>query len=185
MKVKLTNVRLAFANLFEAKSVNGEGDPRYSTACIIDPKSVNVKACRDAVKAVATEKWKDKAEAVLKKLKEEKRVAFQESPRANADGEVYQGFEGMFSLNAGNKARPLVIDRDKTPLTAADGKPYSGCYADVSVEFWAQDNAYGRRVNATLRGVQFRADGDSFGGGAPASSEDFEDLSAATDDESA
>ena len=30
MKLKLNNVRLAFPALFEAKTVNGEGDPRFS-----------------------------------------------------------------------------------------------------------------------------------------------------------
>ncbi len=30
MKLKLNNVRLAFPSLFEAKTVNGEGDPRFS-----------------------------------------------------------------------------------------------------------------------------------------------------------
>jgi hypothetical protein len=181
MKARLNNVRIAFANIFEAKSVQGEGDPRYSAAFIINPKSADVAAIEAAIEATAKEKWKDKAPAILKKLKEEKRVAFQRAPRVNGDGEVYPGFEGMFSLNAGNKSRPLVIDRDKTPLTAADGKPYSGCYVDASVEFWAQDNQYGKRINATLRGVQFRADGDSFGGGAPASTDEFDDLSEGSD----
>lgn len=185
-KVQLKNVRTAFLSVFEPKSVQGEGDPRYSCAFIIDPKSANVKALDDAIKAVATEKWKDKGGAVLKKLIEDKRVAFMKAPRTNSDGEVYSGFEGgMFSLNASNKSRPLVIDRDKTPLTAADGKPYSGCFVNASVELWAQDNQYGKRINATLRGIQFHADGDAFGGGAPASSDEFEDLSAAEEDPTA
>ncbi len=88
----------------------------------------------------------------------------------------------MHSLNASNKARPLVLDRDKTPLTAADGKPYSGSYMNVSLEIWAQDNNFGKRINATLKGVQFVGDGDSFGGGAPASPDDFEDLAVGEDD---
>lgn len=33
------------------------------------------------------------------------------------------------------------------------------------VEFWAQDNNYGKRVNATLLGVQFVRDGAAFAGG--------------------
>jgi len=177
MKVKLVNVRTAFLSIFEPKSVNGEGDPRYSGAFIVDPKSANVKTMDAAILAVATEKWKDKAPAILKKLTEEGKVAFKKSPRTNEAGEPYAGFEGMYSVNAGNKSRPLVIDRDKTPLTAADGKPYSGCFVDANIEFWAQDNQYGKRINATLRGVQFRADGDAFGGGAPASSDEFDDLS--------
>jgi hypothetical protein len=181
MKVKLT-ARLAFANIFEAKSVAGEGEPRYSAAFIIDPKSPDVKAIKAAIDAVAKEKWKDKAPGVLAELAKKDRIAYRESPRCNESGEPYAGFEGKFSLNASNKARPTIIDRDKTPLTQADGKPYSGCTVVASVEFWAQDNQWGRRINATLRGVQFHSDGDSFGGGAPASTEEFDDLSAGADD---
>lgn len=96
-KVQLKNVRTAFLNVFEPKSVQGEGDPRYSAAFIIDPASPNVKEIEAAIKAVATEKWKDKAAAILKKLNEDKRVAFLRGPRQNSNGEVYAGFEGMFA----------------------------------------------------------------------------------------
>jgi len=43
---------------------------------------------------------------------------------------------------------------------------------------WAQDNQFGKRVNAELLGVQFVRDGEPFGGGKPATPEDFEDLGA-------
>lgn len=182
MKVSIKNARLAFANLFEAKKVKGEGDPHYSAAFIIDPKSADVAGIEAAIKVVATEKWKDKAPGILKKLVEDKRVAFLRAPRTNADGEPYAGFEGRFSLNASNKSRPLIIDRDRSPLTQQDGKPYSGCFVNANVEFWAQDNAFGKRINATLRGVQYFAEGDSFGGSAPATTSEFDDVSDGADD---
>ena len=50
---------------------------------------------------------------------------------------------------------------------------YSGCYVDCSVEIWAQDNQYGQRVNAQLRGVMFVRDGDAFGAGGSASADEF------------
>ena len=74
------------------------------------------------------------------------------------------------------KLRPLVVDADKSPLVAEDGKPYSGCYVNASVELWPQDNNYGKRVNATLMGVQFFRDGESFSGGGVASEDDFDDV---------
>ncbi len=181
MKVLIKDVRGAFLSLFEAKTVGGEGDPRYSGAFVVEPGSTNAKALAAALVAVAKEKWAAKAEGVLKDLKGKGRVCYREEPLSK-DGEVYEGFEGMHSLNASNKARPLVLDRDKTPLTAADGKPYSGSYMNVSLEIWAQDNNFGKRINATLKGVQFVRDGDSFGGGAPASPDDFEDLAVGEDD---
>ncbi|MDQ9777799.1 DUF2815 family protein, partial [Acinetobacter baumannii] len=50
-------------------------------------------------------------------------------------------------------------------------------------ELWCQDNNYGKRINASLRGVQFLKDGEAFAGGGIASEDDFEDLSAADEAE--
>lgn len=180
MKVSIKKVRGAFLNLFEAKSVGGEGEPRFSGAFPVVPNSENAKALNAAMEAVAKEKWKDKASAILKELRSKGRVGFKHEALSK-DGEVYDGFEDMHSLNASNKTRPLVLDADKSPLTQADGRPYSGCYVNLSLEAWAQDNQYGKRVNFTLKGVQFAGDGDAFGGGAPASPDDFDEVEAGAD----
>lgn len=172
MKVQVKDVRGAFLSLFEAKAV-GDGEPTFSGAFPIEPGSANAKLLSQALVTVANEKWKDKGPAILKELQAKGRVGYKEAPLSK-DGEVYDGFEGMYSLNASSSARPLVIDQLKNPLTAQDGKPYSGCYLNVSVEVWAQDNKYGKRVNCQLKGVQFVRDGDSFGGGTPASPDDFD-----------
>jgi hypothetical protein len=183
MVVKLSAVRLAFANLFEAKTIGGEGEPRYSAAFPIEPGSVNATALDAAVKAVAKEKWAAKADGILKELTSKGRVGYKKSPLANGEGEVYDGFDGMHSLNTSSKTRPTVVDRDRSPLTASDGRPYSGCYVHAIVEVWAQDNQYGKRVNAQLKGVQFFKDGDAFGGGAPARADDFDDIAEGADAE--
>jgi len=41
------------------------------------------------------------------------------------------------------------------------------------VDIWPQDNKWGQRVNCTLRGVMFANDGENFGGGTPASADEF------------
>lgn len=174
--VKLSNVRLAFPALFQPKSVNGEGEPRYSAAFPVKPGTENAKALEAAVKAVASAKWGAKAGAILAELESKGRVAYKKSALSK-DGEVYDGFEGMHTLNASNKARPTIVDRDRTPLVEADGRPYAGCYVVAIVELWAQDNSWGKRINATLKGVQFFADGEAFAGGVSASTSDFDDLS--------
>ena len=38
------------------------------------------------------------------------------------------------------------------------------------------DNQYGKRINATLRGVQFVSDGEPFAGGQPADADEFDIL---------
>lgn len=178
MKVKLENVRLAFPQLWVATTV-GEDDknPAYSASFLIPKKSPLVKLVNEAMDACAKEKWESKSSDILKQLRAADRVCLH-------DGDLksdYAGFPGSFFIAARNKARPLVIDRNKSPLTQADGKPYAGCYVNATIDVWAQDNGYGKRVNATLSGVQFAKDGDAFSGAPPATPEDFEDLADGAD----
>ena len=73
--------------------------------------------------------------------------------------------------------RPSVFGSDKSPLTEADGKIYSGCFVNVSFDIWAQTYNGVPRINAQLRGVQFAKDGDAFSGGQAASADEFDDVS--------
>lgn len=187
MKVKLKKVRGAFLNLFEAKAFE-DNEPKFSGCFIMEPTGENVKAMRKAVAEVAKEEWGKKTMPlkkgketvqvpVLEYLEASDRVCYREGPKTNASGEIFEGFEDMYYVSATNKRRPSIFDRDKTPLTEADGKPYSGCYVNVVLDLWPQDHPkFGKRINATVTGVQFHSDGDGFGGGAPASENDFDDL---------
>lgn len=172
MKVKLTNVRAAFVSVFEPKAVNGEGTPRYSITGIFERGSEQEKTLREAIKAVAKEKWKSKADEVLSGLEKKDRICLHDGD----DKANYDGFPGNLFVSASSTTRPKVVDRDKTKLSPEDGRPYSGCYVTLILDIWAMDNQFGRRVNASLLGVQFYDDGIAFGGGAPASDDDFDDL---------
>jgi hypothetical protein len=172
MKIKLANVRLAFPQLFEAKSVNGEGEPAFSASFLMAPDHPAAKELRDAFEVIGKDKWGAKWPTVKKEIEAKDRTALH-------DGDTkagYAGFEGHLFVSARNKSRPLVIDRDKTPLTSADGRPYAGCFVNASVELWAQDNNFGKRINASLRGVQFFKDGDAFSGGGAASDDEFDSV---------
>ena len=174
MKIKLNGVRLSFPQLFEATTVNGEGKPAFSAAFLISPKDPQVAAINAAIDAVAKDKWGAKAEANIKAMRAADKVCLHSGDLKSN----YDGFEGNLYVSARNSMRPLVIDVNKSPLTAQDGKPYAGCYVNASIELWAQDNNYGKRVNATLMGVQFYKDGESFTGGGVADTDDFDDLTA-------
>ncbi|MHA3050222.1 DUF2815 family protein [Acinetobacter sp. ANC 4641] len=175
MKVKLSNVRLAFPKLFKAESVNG-GEPTFSAAFLFAADHSAVKDIKAAIDKVGEAKWGAKWAQIKKGLEAQDKMALHDGD-TKAD---LAGYEGNLFINASNKTRPLIIDRDKTPLDSADGKPYAGCYVNASIELWAQDNSFGKRVNASLRGVQFLKDGDAFAGGGAASDDEFDDL--ATDD---
>ncbi len=185
MKVRLVDspehpVRLAFAqNLFTAGTVGGEGKPAFSVTAII-PKDHPVHAELEAAEeAAAKMKWEAKGPANLKAIRAAGKAVIKDGDlKAN-----YAGFEGNDFVSMRSEKRPNVYDNDGSQLTEADGKVYSGCYAHVILEVWAQDNQYGKRLNAQVTGVAFSRDGDSFGGGAtPATADDFADLSAAGDD---
>ena len=175
MKMTIKNCRLAFPAIFEAKAVNPGDTPAFSAALLIGKDHPQLAEIKKAIGTVGADKWKDKAPAILKQLEAGGKTALHDGDTKAS----YDGFEGNLFISARNQSKPAVKDRDgKTDLTRADGRPYGGCYVNAVVEFWAQDNNYGKRVNATLLGVQFVRDGAAFAGGTTASDDDFEDLSA-------
>ena len=176
MKVILKDVRLSFPDLFVAKSVMGS-EPKFGAAFLLEPGSENEKAVKAAVVEVAKEKWGAKAEATLKQLTSGDKICLH-----NGDTKEYEGYAGMLYLNANNAAKPIVLDKDaKTHLDSTSGRPYAGCYVNASISLWAQDNQFGKRINASLGGVQFVRDGDAFAGGGVATEEDFADLAVTED----
>lgn len=177
--VHLKNVRLAFPQLFEAKQVNGEGTPAFSAAFIFPPNHPAVKELEAAIEEVANAKWGEKASAVLKALKASDKTALHDGD-TKAD---YEGYAGNMFVNARSKTRPTVVGRDRSPLTQEDGVVYAGCYVNAIVELWAQSNDFGKRINASLKGVQFLKGGDAFAGGGVADANDFDDLGDQGEDE--
>lgn len=176
MKLRINNVRLSFPNIFEPQ-VSDDGKSSYGAALLMDPNDPQIKAINDAIEAVAKEKWTSKADVILKQIRAADKTALH-----NGDTKAqYAGYEGMLFVNARNPVRPTALDVDKTPLQATDGRIYAGCYVNAVLEFWAQDNKFGKRVNATLMGVQFFRDGDAFSGGGAASNDDFDDVTSGAD----
>ncbi len=172
MKIKLNAVRLSFPQLFEAKTVNGEGKPAFSAVFLISPRDPQIAMINTAITTVAAEKWGAKADAILKTIRAADKTCLHSGDLKSN----YDGFEGMMYISARNPLKPYVVDLNKTPLVAEDGRPYAGCYVNAVLELWTQDNNYGKRVNATLMGVQFYKDGESFVGGGVADADDFDDL---------
>lgn len=184
----LKRVPIAFPALASPQAI-GEGDPAYGGKFVIDPKDTAlVTELEKAMADVAKAKWKDDADAVLAGLIEDRKVAFEHRPYVSKKTrKPYAGFEGMFALGTRtpiSKPRPSVFDKAGEALIV-DGKAlatpaeieraiYSGALVHAKVEFWAQDNSFGQRINCTLLGVRFAGEGERFGGGsAPAGAADF------------
>tara|TARA_R110000744_G_scaffold174165_1_gene292983 strand:- start:306 stop:860 length:555 start_codon:yes stop_codon:yes gene_type:complete len=173
-KMMIQNARIAFPEIFKAVTFDGTGEPSYSATLMLGPDHPQLEAIRAAQEAVGIDKWGAKWATVKKEMEAKDKMALHDGNTKDLDG-----FRGNFFVSTRSKAnsRPTVIDRDKTPLVETDGKPYGGCFINASIELWAQDNSYGKRINAQIRGVQFVRDGDSFAGGIPASSDEFEEVS--------
>lgn len=169
--------RLAFPDLFEARSV-GDGGPRFACSILFEPDSEAESAVRAGIDAEATAKWDKKAPAILKSM-----FASGAGCLQNGDAKAqYAGFEGMMFISCGqeeSKGRPDIRNVKGRPVAENDpGAPYAGCYVVAWLDLWAQDNQYGKKVNASIAAVQFADDGDPFGGrSAPVSEDEFEDLS--------
>lgn len=174
--VMLKNARIAFAEgVFKPSQFEGTGEPRYSFTLLVDRGSENDKALQFEIKQAAVRQWADKADLIMESIPK--------GPQArcyyNGDLKDYDGFKGMNALSCvrpQKKGPVLVIDRDRSELTANDGRPYSGCYVNAKVQIWAQDNKYGKGIRCTAVTVQFVKDGDAFGGGGPATADGFEEV---------
>lgn len=171
-ELRLNNVRLAFGDaIFTAKAGgDGEGKPAFSCTFIMPENHPDLPKLKAAMRAAAKGKWGEKGDEVLKRLIASDKVCL----RNGETKSDYDGFAGNLYVSTRSPVRPLVIDADRTPLTEGDGRPYSGCYVNGKIAVWAQDNKYGKRINAQLQGVQFYRDGDAFGGGRPANVDEFE-----------
>lgn len=183
-RIMLKNVVLAFPALAEPQSF-GEGEPAYGAKFPIQPNSEQQKAIEAAILAEAKEQWKDKADSVISMLAEDNKLCFTKKVyRSKKTGEPYQGFDGAHYLSTRNaKTQPTVFNQYGEEITGKgeiERQAFSGAVVNASIEVWAQDNKWGRRVNCSLRGVMLTGEGENFGGGsAPASADEFAGLAKA------
>lgn len=149
-KIMLKNVRLSFPSLFKRSEFDGK-EGKYEATFLLnksDEKTYNI--LKDAIDAAL-------AEAKIK-------VPSDKYFLKDGDESEYNGYAGHWSIKASNSSRPLLINKDKSMLTADDEKLYPGCYVNAEIAVWVQSNKFGKRVNANLYGVQFWNDGENLGG---------------------
>ena len=169
-KVRLKMVRLSYPHLFRPKGFGkkNEGDPKFSATAIIDPDTkagaAALELLDDAIAYVREEKWGEKQP----KIKGD-RICLREGDSDEDET------DGMMICAASNLKRPLTLDENGDEVVEADDVIYGGCYVDMIIRVWAQDNDYGQRVNASLEGVKFRKDGEAFSAASKTSADDFDD----------
>ena len=166
--------RWSYANVWEAKSING-GAPKYSISLII-PKSdtVTVEKIRAAIKAAYEEgesKLRGNGRTVppLDSIKNPLRDGDRERP----DDEAYRG---CWFINANSATAPGIVDADRQPIIERS-EVYSGVYGRASINFYAFNSNGNKGIACGLNNLQKIADGEPLGGKSRAE-DDF-----ATDDD--
>lgn len=174
-RVVTGEVRLSYANLFEAKSIQGS-KPKYSVSIII-PKSdkvtlAKIEAAIDAAIEAGTAKFGGKRpnKAALK------------LPLRDGDTERDDpAYEGAMFVNANSTTPPQVVDESLSPILDRS-QVYSGCYGRASITFYAFNTNGNKGIACGLGNVQKLRDGEPLGGGHVSAEEDFAAFSTANED---
>jgi hypothetical protein len=152
--IKIQNARLSFPSLFRTAQFGGQDTEKYEATFILD-KTEHA----ETIKQIQVE--------AARLMKEELKGKVPADKLCIKDGDEQDRPEliGKMTVKASTKKRPLVIDVNKSPIVETDNRIYAGCYVNAIITLWAQDNSYGKRINSSLEGVQFRKDGEPFGDG--------------------
>lgn len=169
-EIDLFNVRISYPHIFEPKAFAPGDKPRYSAKFLLskDEHIKLVKQIAHRMKELAASSYTDK------KLPAPDKLCMRDGDSTGKEEE-----EGYWVVSASEYTRPHVVHRDRSPLAAEDDVVFPGCRVNAKIRLWAQDNKWGRRINANLLGVQFVAEDERLGNGVPrqAPEEMFDDVS--------
>jgi hypothetical protein len=165
------DTRWSYANVWQAKSING-GTPKFSVSLII-PKSdtVTVKKIKAAIQAAYEEgeaKLKGNGRTVppLSAIKTPLRDGDTERP----DDEAYKD---SYFINANSTTAPGIVDADRQEILD-HSEVYSGVYGRASISFYAFNSSGNRGIACGLNNLQKIRDGQPLGSRSSAQ-DDFAD----------
>ena len=168
-KVVTGIVRLSYAHVWEATSING-GTPKYSVSLII-PKS-DTKTI-DAINAAVDAAIKEGASKFGGKIPNKAALKL---PLRDGDTERDdEAYKDSFFVNANSTTAPQIVDRAVQPILDR-AEVYSGCYARVSINFYAFNSNGNRGIACGLGNIQKVSDGDPLGGRSSAADDFSSDL---------
>lgn len=151
------NTRLSYFHGWEPTSING-GPERYSVSVLIpkDDKET-VKAINDAIDAAIEE-------GIAKFGGKKPNKAAIKLPLRDGDTEREdEAYAGHWFINANSKTAPQIVDKAVKPILDRD-EVYSGCYARVSLNFYAFNSNGNKGIACGLGNIQKIRDGESLGG---------------------
>ena len=156
-KVVTGKVRLSYAHVWEPVSIN-DSKPKYSVSLVI-PKSdkETIKKINAAVDAAIEE-------GIAKFGGKKPNKAALKLPLRDGDTERDDKvYKNSFFVNANSTTAPQIVDRAVNPILDRE-EVYSGCYARVSINFYAYNTNGNKGVACGLGNIQKIADGEPLGG---------------------
>jgi hypothetical protein len=160
--------RLSYFHGWEPVSING-GTEKYSVSVLIpknDTETINeINAAIDAAieEGIAKFGGKKPNKATIK-------IPLRDGD-VERDDEAYKGH---YFVNANSTTAPQIVDKAVKPILDRN-EVYSGCYARVSLNFYAFNSNGNKGVACGLGNIQKIKDGESLGGRNNAA-EDFNTL---------
>lgn len=171
-------VRFSYAKVFEPDAMNGDS-PKYSVSILIDKKDKTSLSAINAGIKEAIEAGKQKFGTNFKPAKS--KLPIHDGDEEKPDDDVYAG---CFYINAKNKNKPTIIDKNKQPIIDDDEAFYSGCFGRVTIELFPYNHETGGKgVGASLGNIMKVKDGDRLGGGFVSADSDFEEFEAIEDED--
>ncbi len=155
------NTRFSYANIWEAKSING-GAPKFSVSLIIpksDTRTVEkIKAAIEAAYKEGESKLKGNGRSVpaLSAIKNPLRDGDTERP----DDEAYAN---SYFINANSATAPGIVDANCNPILERS-EVYSGVYGRASISFYAFNSNGNKGIACGLNNLQKIRDGEPLGG---------------------
>jgi len=161
--IKLFGFRGTFMHVLERPkfdSDTADKKNKYEATILIPKKEVKLKKALDALIAEVQAEAKIKCKPEMLCLKD-------------GDDSEYEEQHGHWTIKASNAKKPALTDQNGLKAKDDDGfdgdeSIYSGGHYHFAIGLWAQNNKWGKRVNANLHAVKFAAHGERLasGGGA-------------------
>ncbi|HEM4119379.1 DUF2815 family protein [Streptococcus suis] len=162
------NTRLSYFNGWEPKSING-GAEKYSVSVLIPKDDIEtIKKIELAIDAAIDE-------GIAKFGGKKPNIAAIKTPLRDGDIERDdEAYKGHYFINANSITKPQIVDMNVQPILDRN-EVYSGCFARVSLNFYAFNSNGNKGVACGLGNIQKVKDGEPLGGRSSAN-DDFKTL---------
>lgn len=162
---------LSYVNIFEPYiDPKGKSKPKYKCLLLIDKSNkADIIKIKKAIKFVEDKMVKEKYAGKMPKKGIDNTFIDGDKEK---DGEEY---EGRYCINVSKHVKPAIVDRKRNPITDPE-EVYSGCIANVCIEFYYYYLDESKGITASLEGIQKISDGEPLGASRIRVDEEFEEL---------